>query len=81
MLVIAVAWTDFMFPQAMIIAFTSDMIPRLVYYWSFSMYPYGDNANHTMAGYINSTLSIFNISDFTDQSRPLSPAYNITACR
>lgn len=67
--------------NAMIIAFTSDMIPRLVYYWSFSMYPYGDNANYTMAGYINSTLSIFNISDFTDQSRPLSPAYNITACR
>ncbi|KAI1239314.1 Anoctamin-6, partial [Lamprotornis superbus] len=28
--------------NAMIIAFTSDMIPRLVYYWSFSVPPYGN---------------------------------------
>ncbi|KAK1169164.1 anoctamin-6-like isoform X1 [Acipenser oxyrinchus oxyrinchus] len=53
---------------AMIIAFTSDMIPRLVYYWAFSVYLYG---NHTMEGYINNTLSIFNISDFSNDSKPL----------
>uniref|UniRef100_A0A673C585 Anoctamin n=1 Tax=Sphaeramia orbicularis TaxID=375764 RepID=A0A673C585_9TELE len=67
--------------NAMIIAFTSDMIPRLVYYWSFSVYPYGDSDNHTMAGYINSSLSIFNISDFPEQSRPLSSSYNMATCR
>ncbi|XP_028666516.1 anoctamin-6 [Erpetoichthys calabaricus] len=64
--------------NAMIIAFTSDMIPRLVYYWSLSVEPYTDqysptnpdNMNNTMKGYINSTLSVFNISDFSDRSKP-----------
>ncbi|OXB55035.1 hypothetical protein ASZ78_006377 [Callipepla squamata] len=37
--------------NAMIIAFTSDMIPRLVYYWSFSVPPYGSHSSHTMKGY------------------------------
>ncbi|CAL8242190.1 unnamed protein product [Merluccius merluccius] len=69
--------------NAMIIAFTSDMIPRLVYYWSFSVDPYGDHSQHTMSGYINSTLSIFNIEDFSNNSRPLSTPYwfNSTTCR
>ncbi|XP_043917931.1 anoctamin-6 [Protopterus annectens] len=56
--------------NAMIIAFTSDMIPRLVYYWSFSTPPYGNSPNHTMAGYINSSLSVFQISDFKNSSKP-----------
>ncbi|OBS72295.1 hypothetical protein A6R68_13128 [Neotoma lepida] len=58
--------------KAMIIAFTSDMIPRLVYYWSFSIPPYGDHTSYTMDGYINNTLSIFNITDFrsTDKENP-----------
>ncbi|KAM3859002.1 anoctamin-6 [Diretmus argenteus] len=70
--------------NAMIIAFTSDMIPRLVYYWSFSVYPYGDHSYHTMEGYINNTLSIFNIEDFSNQSRPINTPYwlnNVTTCR
>ncbi|XP_056281099.1 anoctamin-6 [Pseudoliparis swirei] len=67
--------------NAMIIAFTSDMIPRLVYYWSFSVYPYGDHLNNTMQGYINSSLSIFNINDFSNHSKPLKTPYNITTCR
>uniref|UniRef100_A0A8C9YI00 Anoctamin n=1 Tax=Sander lucioperca TaxID=283035 RepID=A0A8C9YI00_SANLU len=67
--------------NAMIIAFTSDMIPRLVYYWSFSVYPYGDHSNNTMQGYINSSLSIFNIADFSNNSKPMSTPYNITTCR
>ncbi|KAB0357134.1 hypothetical protein FD754_001290, partial [Muntiacus muntjak] len=50
--------------NAMIIAFTSDMIPRLVYYWSFSIPPYGDHPSYTMEGYINISLSIFNTADF-----------------
>ncbi|XP_029318253.1 anoctamin-6 [Cottoperca gobio] len=67
--------------NAMIIAFTSDMIPRLVYYWSFSVYPYGDHFNNTMQGYINSSLSIFNINDFLNSSKPMKAPYNITTCR
>ncbi|KAM6094179.1 anoctamin-6 isoform 2-T2 [Chlamydotis macqueenii] len=59
--------------NAMIIAFTSDMIPRLVYYWSFSVPPYGSHSSHTMKGYINSTLSVFNTSDFKNASKPFSP--------
>lgn len=68
--------------QAMIIAFTSDMIPRLVYYWSFSVPPYGSHSSYTMKGYINSTLSVFNISDFKNASKPFSPSFgNQMTCR
>ncbi|KAJ6653640.1 hypothetical protein lerEdw1_009016 [Lerista edwardsae] len=69
--------------NAMIIAFTSDMIPRLVYYWSFSVPPYGSHSTHTMRGYINSTLSVFAVSDFRNKSRPVAlPRFaNLTTCR
>ncbi|XP_049892464.1 anoctamin-6 [Epinephelus moara] len=67
--------------NAMIIAFTSDMIPRLVYYWSFSVYPYGDHPNNTMQGYINTSLSVFDINDFSSDSRPIMTRHNITTCR
>lgn len=67
--------------QAMIIAFTSDMIPRLVYYWSFSGFPYGEHATHTMEGYINNSLSVFNTSDFSNYSRPLGNFTSIPSCR
>lgn len=66
--------------QAMIIAFTSDMIPRLVYYWSFSVYPYGNNFNHTMEGYINSSLSVFNTDDFSEESKPRGN-FSVSTCR
>ncbi|XP_023612040.1 anoctamin-6 isoform X5 [Myotis lucifugus] len=69
--------------NAMIIAFTSDMIPRLVYYWSFSVPPYGDHPHYTMEGYINNTLSIFNIADFKNRSKgnPYTGLGNYTTCR
>ncbi|XP_064140428.1 anoctamin-6 isoform X4 [Loxodonta africana] len=69
--------------NAMIIAFTSDMIPRLVYYWSFSVPPYGEHSHYTMDGYINSTLSIFNIMDFKNErlENPYSGLGNHTTCR
>nr|XP_014352836.1 PREDICTED: anoctamin-6 [Latimeria chalumnae] len=72
--------------NAMIIAFTSDMIPRLVYYWSFSVPPYGNHNSHTMEGYIESSLAVFNISDFKLESEPNNlPSWfeqmNITTCR
>ncbi|XP_045685248.1 anoctamin-6 isoform X1 [Phyllostomus hastatus] len=69
--------------NAMIIAFTSDMIPRLVYYWSFSVPPYGTHAHHTMEGYINNSLSFFNVADFQNRSleNPYSRSGNYTTCR
>uniref|UniRef100_A0A8C7SUT2 Anoctamin n=1 Tax=Oncorhynchus mykiss TaxID=8022 RepID=A0A8C7SUT2_ONCMY len=64
--------------NAMIIAFTSDMIPRLVYYWSFSVYPYGDHSSHTMQGYINNTLSVFDIQDFSNKNIEISDTHQDT---
>ncbi|XP_019790138.1 anoctamin-6 isoform X3 [Orcinus orca] len=69
--------------NAMIIAFTSDMIPRLVYYWSFSVPPYGDHPHYTMQGYINNTLSYFNVADFKSKSKenPYTELGDYTTCR
>ncbi|KAM3926928.1 anoctamin-6 isoform 2-T2 [Leptodactylus fuscus] len=69
--------------NAMIIAFTSDMIPRLVYYWSFSVPPFGTHDSNTMQGYINSTLSVFSISNFRNESKPVPPDWfgTATTCR
>ncbi|MED6269549.1 Anoctamin-6 [Characodon lateralis] len=67
--------------NAMIIAFTSDMIPRLVYYWSFSLYE--GHTDHSMKGYINSSLSFFNTSAFSDatMNAQVERLSNITICR
>lgn len=66
--------------NAMIIAFTSDMIPRLVYYWSFSVAE--GQENHTMAGYINSSLSLFDTNHFSDATiSSTERPRNITFCR
>ncbi|KAI2648075.1 Anoctamin-5 [Labeo rohita] len=51
--------------NAFIVSFTSDMIPRLVY-----KYTNREGSNNTMAGYINDSLSFFNISEFQPQNRP-----------
>uniref|UniRef100_A0A668A6X0 Anoctamin n=1 Tax=Myripristis murdjan TaxID=586833 RepID=A0A668A6X0_9TELE len=51
--------------NAFIVAFTSDMIPRLVY-----MYAYSSDSGISMKGYINDSLSVFNISEIPDRSRP-----------
>ncbi|XP_063802438.1 anoctamin-5 isoform X3 [Pseudophryne corroboree] len=59
--------------NAFIVAFTSDMIPRLVYYYAYS--ESGDS------GYISSSLSVFDISDFNNISMPLENIMNVTFCR
>ncbi|KAI1895638.1 hypothetical protein AGOR_G00108290 [Albula goreensis] len=51
--------------NAFIVAFTSDMIPRLVYY-----YAYHPGTEPTMEGYINNSLSVYNISQFPLQNEP-----------
>uniref|UniRef100_A0A8C1W2L9 Anoctamin n=1 Tax=Cyprinus carpio TaxID=7962 RepID=A0A8C1W2L9_CYPCA len=51
--------------NAFIVSFTSDMIPRLVY-----KYAYYQGAEGSMEGYINSSLAVFNITDFKPENRP-----------
>lgn len=63
--------------QAFVISFTSDFIPRLVY-----LYMYSENG--TMHGFVNHTLSSFNVSDFqngTAPSDPLDLGYEVQICR
>ncbi|TSM52274.1 Anoctamin-5 [Bagarius yarrelli] len=69
--------------NAFIVAFTSEMIPRLVY-----LYAYHPGTAPTMEGYINHSLSVFNISQIPPQNRPddgENPAWFnssvITTCR
>ncbi|XP_017275119.1 anoctamin-1a isoform X2 [Kryptolebias marmoratus] len=63
--------------NAFVIAFTSDFIPRLVYQYTYS--PDG-----TMHGFINHTLSYFNVSDFQNGTAPVAPmhlGYKVEICR
>uniref|UniRef100_A0A8B9NTI3 Anoctamin n=1 Tax=Apteryx owenii TaxID=8824 RepID=A0A8B9NTI3_APTOW len=62
--------------NAFIVAFTSDMIPRLVYY-----YAYSTNEDSPMSGYINNSLSVFQISDFPDRNKPKMNPDNFVICR
>uniref|UniRef100_A0A8P4GS12 Anoctamin n=1 Tax=Dicentrarchus labrax TaxID=13489 RepID=A0A8P4GS12_DICLA len=66
-----------LFPQAFVISFTSDFIPRLVYQYMYS--PDG-----TMHGFVNHTLSYFNVTDFqkgTDPLQPMHLGYKVDMCR
>ncbi|XP_069034031.1 anoctamin-1a isoform X2 [Embiotoca jacksoni] len=63
--------------NAFVISFTSDFIPRLVYQYTYS--PDG-----SMHGFINHTLSYFNVSDFQPGTAPLQPlhlGYSVDMCR
>uniref|UniRef100_A0A8D2NR38 Anoctamin n=1 Tax=Zosterops lateralis melanops TaxID=1220523 RepID=A0A8D2NR38_ZOSLA len=62
--------------NAFIVAFTSDMIPRLVYY-----YAYSENEDSPMSGYINNSLSVFLISDFPERNEPKENPENFVICR
>ncbi|KAJ8349382.1 hypothetical protein SKAU_G00245120 [Synaphobranchus kaupii] len=64
-------------PQAFVISFTSDFIPRLVYQYMYS--PDG-----SMHGFVNHTLSYFNVSHFQERTKPLDPlhlGYQVDLCR
>lgn len=68
---------QFSVPQAFVISFTSDFIPRLVYQYMYS--PDG-----TMHGFINHTLSYFNVTDFQEGTDPIQPmhlGYKVDICR
>ncbi|XP_034047497.1 anoctamin-5b isoform X3 [Thalassophryne amazonica] len=64
--------------NAFIMAFTSDMIPRLVY-----LYAYSKEAS--MRGYVNNSLSIYNISQIREENIPEEPPdwfdNSTTTCR
>ncbi|XP_013888130.1 anoctamin-5 isoform X2 [Austrofundulus limnaeus] len=62
--------------NSFIMAFTSDMIPRLVYLYAYSK-------KNNMEGYINNSLSVYNISQIPLQNMPEDDWYDntTTTCR
>ncbi|XP_042190965.1 anoctamin-2 [Callorhinchus milii] len=61
--------------NAFVIAVTSDFIPRLVY-----QYMYSDDGS--MHGFVNHTLSYFNVSEFQQGTNPQSVQFiNVKVCR
>ncbi|XP_075923859.1 anoctamin-5-like, partial [Petromyzon marinus] len=76
------AWADILsfiatlsvITNSCILAFTTDIIPRLVYYYGYSA-EYG-TGSPTMHGYTEDSFSIFKISDFKEQNYPnILPAW------
>lgn len=59
--------------NAAIIAFTSEFVPKLVY-------RYGYNNSGSLQGYVDFSLSIFNVSDFEKESLPSKTDFNDTQC-
>ncbi|XP_041852715.1 anoctamin-1-like isoform X1 [Melanotaenia boesemani] len=63
--------------NAFVISFTSDFIPRMVYQYMYS-------PNGSMHGFVNHTLSYFNISHFEGGKGPMDPlhvGYPTEVCR
>uniref|UniRef100_A0A8C9MYF9 Anoctamin n=1 Tax=Serinus canaria TaxID=9135 RepID=A0A8C9MYF9_SERCA len=62
--------------NAFVIAVTSDFIPRLMYQYAYSQ-------NGTMHGFINHTLSYFNVSQLKDGTQPENSlfAQEVSFCR
>uniref|UniRef100_A0A3Q4H5I6 Anoctamin n=1 Tax=Neolamprologus brichardi TaxID=32507 RepID=A0A3Q4H5I6_NEOBR len=60
--------------NAFVISFTSDFIPRMVYQYMYS--PDG-----SMHGFVNHTLSYFNVSHFQDGKEPMDPSHPVVICR
>ncbi|XP_057612456.1 anoctamin-5 [Chionomys nivalis] len=61
--------------NAFIVAFTSDIIPRLVYF-----YAYSSNSTEPLSGYVNNSLSVFLIADFPNNTAPMEKK-DFTTCR
>uniref|UniRef100_A0A6Q2XCN1 Anoctamin n=1 Tax=Esox lucius TaxID=8010 RepID=A0A6Q2XCN1_ESOLU len=63
--------------NAFVISFTSDFIPRLVYQYMYS-------SDGSMHGFVNHTLSYFNVTEFQPGTAPLQPlhlGYEVELCR
>lgn len=63
-------------PQAFVIAVTSDFIPRLVYQYAYSH-------NGTLHGFVNHTLSFFNVSQLKEGTQPENSQFDpeVQFCR
>nr|XP_051680923.1 anoctamin-5 isoform X2 [Oryctolagus cuniculus] len=76
-------WQDILFGMAVlsvatnafIVAFTSDIIPRVVYHYAYSI-----NITHPLQGYVNNSLSIFLTADFPNHTLPVDKR-DFTTCR
>ncbi|XP_052616079.1 anoctamin-9 [Peromyscus californicus insignis] len=67
--------------NGMVIAFTSEFIPRVVYKYRYG--PCRQNRNFTedcLKGYVNHSLSVFYTKDFQDHGR-MEGQENVTTCR
>uniref|UniRef100_A0A8C6QQR3 Anoctamin n=1 Tax=Nannospalax galili TaxID=1026970 RepID=A0A8C6QQR3_NANGA len=67
--------------NGMVIAFTSEFIPRMVYKYHYG--PCQKNTNNTvdcLQGYVNHSLSVFYTKDFQDHVR-MEGQENVTLCR
>jgi hypothetical protein len=65
--------------QAFIIAYTSDFVPRTIYRFTA-------NKNFTLEGYVENSLSVFDVNDFQKESMVNTTAYDsklglVTTCR
>lgn len=64
--------------NAFVLAFTSELIPKLAYV-------YRSEGDGTLKGYVNYSLSYFNVSQFSDYSKPEKPTlvvnYTMPYCR
>ncbi|KAL8591816.1 hypothetical protein ACOMHN_047076 [Nucella lapillus] len=59
--------------NAAIIAFTSEFIPKLVYRYGYN--------NGDLEGYVDFSLSVFNVNHFENRSIPLTPKISTTECK
>ncbi|XP_054581702.1 anoctamin-9 [Eptesicus fuscus] len=67
--------------NGMVIAFTSEFIPRVVYKYRYGPCRQGAHPSaDCLTGYINHSLSVFHTKDFRDPARIKGPG-NITECR
>ncbi|XP_049339963.1 anoctamin-1-like [Astyanax mexicanus] len=63
--------------NAFVISFTSDFVPRLVYQYMYS-------SDGSMHGFVNHTLSYFNVSHFQNGTAPMEPdhlGFHVDMCR
>ena len=66
-----------MYFQAVIIAWTSDFVPRMVYIFGYS-------SDWTLDGYVNNSMSLFNTDNYTADTKPSIPGEgfeNLDQCR
>ncbi|XP_043829016.1 anoctamin-9 [Dromiciops gliroides] len=67
--------------NGMVIAFTSEFIPRLVYKYHYGPCSWGSNSTaDCLTGYVNHSLSVFHTKDYKDQV-PSQEIESVTECR